>query len=405
MVRGDPAPDDRLCFMKRNVSRMRSLHLIVILLFIFHNLIVVVLPGQAADRDGGKVKSPYNIETIKKGTSSRSSLREAKQILPLNRLAPGQRRRADDILKSVSLFRQLPQLRFEVEPQLYQYFMVHPDAAVSIWRVMDISQFEMTETSPRIFEADAGDGSKGVTDILFQSPHECVLICNGIYTNPLLLRPIKANGLVHLTTAYTVGRNRRPVVVHRANVFISFPSTTIKTAARVISPLTNTIMDRNFYEVSVFLQMMSMAMERQPGWVEHIVSEMDGVDVSRKPELLNLTRRIRSGAVRRNVSTSMINPVSVEQLTEPLRVTPLSRSVAVNSTEDSAAGSEEKRHAAPDLTGRVRVSNIASGTSSASSRIPVRTVLHRRESALPVIIPRAVADSLKHEDESSAETP
>ena len=384
---------------------MRSSGLIIILLVICQNLVAVTLSGRAAERDDGRKKSPYNIETTKKGTSSRTALKEAIQVLPLNRLAPGQRHRADDILKSVSLFRQLPQLRFEVEPRLYQYFTAHPDAAVSIWRVMDISQFQMTETSPRIFEADAGDGSMGVSNILYQSPNECVLICDGIYKNPLLLKPINAKGLVHLTTAYTVGQNRRPVVVHRVNVFISFPSTTIKTAARVVSPLTNTIMDRNFYEVSVFLQMMSLAMERQPAWVEKIVSGMDGVGPSRKSELLQLTRRIRSGATRRNVSTSIIDPVSVEQLTEPLSVLPLRAPVVVDQAAASAAGSEAKIHNSSDSTGRARVSNATSSASSASSGVPVRTALHRRESALPIIIPRAVAESLKDGDKPLSKTP
>ena len=408
MVRGFPARQTAL-FYETSLHRMRLSGLIVVLLAMCQNLVAVAPTVWAAERDSsGKRKSPYKIGTMKKGTSSRTALKEAKQVLPLNRLAPGQRQRAEDILKSVSHFRQLPQLRFEVEPQLYRYFTVHPDAAVSIWRVMDISQFQMTETSPRIFEADAGDGSKGVSDILFQSANECVLICDGIYKNPLLLRPIKARGLVHLTTAYTAGPSRRPIVVHRANVFIAFPSSTIKTAARVISPLTNTIMDRNFYEVSVFLQMMSLAMERQPAWVEKIVSEMDGVATSRKPELLQLTRRIRSGAARRNVSTSMVDPVSVEQLTEPLSVLPLRAPAIVNEVANSAAVAKSDIANEPtssDTTGRVRVSSAVSGATSGSKGVPVRTASQRRESALPIIIPRAVAKSLKDDDKPSSESP
>ena len=360
---------------------MRLSRLILVVTFCA-SLATSALQGRAADRDK---KSPYNIETMKKGTSSRSALKEAKRVLPLNQLMPAQRKRAEAILKSVSHFRQLPQLRFQVEPRVYQYFTLHPDAAVSIWRVMDISKFEMTETSPRVFEADAGDGSKGVSDILYQTPHECVLICDGIYKNPLLVKPITAKGLVHLTTAYTLGPDREPVVVHRASVFIAFPTTTLRTAARVISPITNTIMDRNFHEISVFLQMMSMAMERQPAWVDKIVSGMEGVDPERKPELMGLTRRIRAKATQRNLSVSMVDPISVEELTQPLTVLPL-RGEAVAQQQ-----SVNPQPDAPDDTGRVSLS---------SKKIPVRTASHRG-SKLPVIIPRAVAESVPNDETES----
>lgn len=354
------------------------------------SFVTATLHGQAGERDNDKKKSPYNIETMKKGTSSRSALKEAKKVLPLNRLAPAQRQRAEKILKSVSHFRQLPQLRFAVQPRVYQYFTLHPDAAVSIWRVMDISQFEMTETSPRVFEADAGDGSKGISDILYQSPHECVLICDGIYKNPLLVKPITAKGLVHLTTAYTMGPNQQPSVVHRANVFITFPTTTLRTAARVISPLTNTIMDRNFHEISIFLQMMSMAMERQPSWVEKIVGGMDGVAPARQPELMTLTRQVRSNAARRNLSNSMVNPVTVQELTDPLKTLPLRGQdyLPVRTVAET------------DSTQSVHPSNTAAAgrvTISSKKKNPFRTVSAQR-SSLPIIIPRAVAESLGDAD-------
>src|SRR5215216_1735367 len=71
------------------------------------------------------------IDVLETGTSDRKALKAAKAAVPLNRLSPGDRRRAEAVLGDLSMFRKMPTLRLEVDHDAYRYFVEHPDVAVS----------------------------------------------------------------------------------------------------------------------------------------------------------------------------------------------------------------------------------------------------------------------------------
>src|SRR5262249_53884524 len=69
-------------------------------------------------------------EVNAKGTSSAAARKAALAALPFDQLAPEQRQKVNALLKSISFYRRLPTVTFPVEPDVYQYFMAHPDTAV-----------------------------------------------------------------------------------------------------------------------------------------------------------------------------------------------------------------------------------------------------------------------------------
>ena len=82
-------------------------------------------------------------------------------------------------------------------------------------------------------------------------------------------------------------------------MFVSFPSQTVEMAAKILAPVGNVILDRNFKEVSIFMHMMSLAMERQPGWVERVAKQLEGVLPIRQPQLLKVAARVYIDGQRR----------------------------------------------------------------------------------------------------------
>ena len=252
-------------------------------------------------------KSPEQIleeatRVVEKGTSSSAARKSAAAALPVQRMTAANRARAEAAVASASLFRELPAIEIEVEPAVYDYFVSHPDVAASIWRVMKISKFDMWQTGSDSYEADAGDGAVGLIDALYRGPEQNVVYCEGTFTSPLLTRPIKATALLHLRTQF--GRNTlgRTVARSRLSMFVTFPSQTVETAAKLVSPVSNVIVDRNFREVCLFVRMMQLAMERQPGWVEQVAARMDGVLEPRRKELVDLTAEIYVAARKRELA-------------------------------------------------------------------------------------------------------
>ncbi len=259
------------------------------------------------------------VRIVRKGRSTYLSRKEALAALPLEKLNDEDRERVDDVLRSFSLYRELPTLEFKVEPDVYEFFARHPDVAVSIWRAMKISKFQMRQTGHQEYVADSGDGTVGIIDVLYHDQQKCLSIYNGVFNSPLIHKPIEATALFYLETKLSRRRDGTAVAKHRGRMFVSFPSQTVGTVAKVISPISNLIVDRNFREVSLFLHMVSLAMQRHPGWVEQITRQLDGVLEIRRAQLLKLTAQVYITARKRELTKpDDRREITLEEVMRPL---------------------------------------------------------------------------------------
>ena len=226
------------------------------------------------------------------GNSARALQNQAVQEIPWQLLNDAGKEQARSVLSSLGMYRRLPTLELEANHDVYRYFVAHPDVAVSIWRALKISRFKMWQTGPDQYEADAGDGTLGVVDVLYRGADQNLIICDGIYKTPISPQKFRAKALIHLRTKYYRAEDGTEFVRHQADLFVTFPSQTVETIAKLIAPISNVIVDRNFREVSAFVYMMTVAMSRQPGWVEQVTARLEGILEQRKPELLDVTARV-----------------------------------------------------------------------------------------------------------------
>lgn len=242
------------------------------------------------------------IETVERGSSSRTARLAAADALPMSKMPPEHRAQAQEVIRTAALFRRLPTLRFEVEPAVYRFFTDRPEAAVSVWQALGISKFRLRALGADRFAGDAGDGTKGTISVLYRSEHQHLVLCEGDYTTPLLPKPIMARSLIHLETRFERAVDGRVVALHRADVFAAFPSQSVETVAKVVSPVSHVVMDRNFREVSLFVHMMSSAMRRQPAWVEQLAFQLEGVEDDCREGFLQLSARVYAAERQRGGS-------------------------------------------------------------------------------------------------------
>jgi len=229
-----------------------------------------------------------------KGNSSSKVRAQAVESLPLRHLSAEAQGRTLKIVKDAGFFRRLPTVVIPSESESYCYFLNYPESAVSIWRAMGISTMQLEKTGSNTYRGDAGDGTFGSLEVLYQNADHVLVICDGEYKSPFLKKPIIAQSVLHLETNFFRETDGQVYVTHRADLFVTFPSQAVETVARVLAPLTSPIADRSFVEVSMFLKMMSMAMVRRPDWVEEMASRMEGIPEDRKTKLLEVTELIRS---------------------------------------------------------------------------------------------------------------
>ncbi len=226
---------------------------------------------------------------IAKGGSTAADKALGLRQLPLRQLDARERNIVQEITSQCAQFRRLPTITMQCEQAAYQYFVQHPDVAVSLWRALGISEMSVVQQDTERYLSDGGEGTLGQIEYLYRSPQSSLVVCEGSFQSPFLRSPIKARALFHLISEYHPQTNGTMQMRHSANVFVAFPSRPVETAAKLISPISNAIADRNFREVSLFLRTMSTAMEQQPGWVEQISLRLDKVPPETAVEIMEVT--------------------------------------------------------------------------------------------------------------------
>jgi len=258
------------------------------------------------------------VDLVQPGNSTRQMRRTAIDELPLQRLSPEARQMASRVVDNVSLHRRLPVVDCDADPRIVQYFLLHPDVAVAIWHVMDVTQMQLKPLGGNRYLSDAGDGTQGVITVLYSDAREQLIHCEGLFKSPVLPRPIQAAALMHFQAAYPQAGRGATCTQCKLDVFVAFPSTTVETAARVIAPVSHRIADRNFEEVAMFIRMMHLAMTRQPGWVEQVASRLAEVPAASRERLLDVTAQVYVDAQRRTAQQT----VTPEGLRLPIRREP-----------------------------------------------------------------------------------
>jgi hypothetical protein len=262
-----------------------------------------------------QAEAPQVVE-MEEGSSSRRMRKAAIDDLPRHLLSAQQRAVVDDVLDSMSVFRRLPAFACELDPRVHDYFTEHPDVAVSIWRAMAISQLQMTQRNRIQYDIDTRDGTTGMVTVLHQSRESCLVYCEGMFKSPYLKHAIHAKSLMHLRTHFATDDEGHVYATHQADLFVAFPSEKVGTIAKLISPVSNAIMDRNFQEISLFIHVMWRAMSYQPGWVEQIAGRLEGVHPVRKDELLKLTADVYV-TTQTNLRRRSGLPVALEVIRPP----------------------------------------------------------------------------------------
>jgi hypothetical protein len=143
----------------------------------------------------------------------------------------------------------------------------------------------------------------------------------------------------------------------------------------MLSPMTNSMMDRNLFEVSLYGSMMSRAVRDEPEWIVQVADQMEGVLPQRKGELITIARQPRPSASR---GTAQQKPV--QTLDRNLMMSPKllffdppknSTTIAANSP-DPANASAVVRPGHSRAEGAVRV--VPASSSSGVSIIPAARV-------------------------------
>jgi len=271
-------------------------------------VLLALTPAAYAQGQIEHIVARAGIETVAPGRSDNRLKSQVSRIVPWNQISNTWRGEIRKVLDEGAQYRRLPEVRYAVDPSVYRYLVEHPDVSVSTWRAMNISKVEMWQTGAIDYEGRAPDGSEGLAHVVYRDDSQCMMLCKGTYSNPLLPKPITAAALLWMRYDFRQLPNGEQQVHQQTDVVLSFPSAAARTVALLASPVTNMMMDRNLFEISLYARMMSQASARDPEWFRQLAGQLDGVLPQRREELAALARQPSARTAARSAARPAMAP-------------------------------------------------------------------------------------------------
>lgn len=242
-------------------------------------------------------------------TTSDAARRDAISSIPFEQLDREGRAKASAVLQDVAAFRRLPIEVVDCDPYLFLFLVRHPDVAVNIWQVLELSQLQLRQTAANRFELIEPTGTRLQAEFLYQSPEIHVLYGEGVYVGPLLGRPVNGRCLLVLRTGYVQETNGRHYVTARLDTFLQVQERAPDLATKLLHPLAGKAADHNFNQIVAFAGSLSRTAELNCRGVQRLASRLSGVQPEVRVRLSELAADIAKNSQGQATATSGETPV------------------------------------------------------------------------------------------------
>jgi hypothetical protein len=231
------------------------------------------------------------------GTNSAAARKDALETLPMDKLDQAGQAKVRNVLANVTIFRRLPVQVIDCDPDIYLFAVRHPDAIVSIWETLKLSQLKLRQADDNTFRAVETDGTTVSFEYLYQSHDTHIIYAEGTYTGALLQRSVKGSCLVILRTGYVRGTDGRYFITSRIDSFLNVEPGAIEIVTKTIQPLAGRVADNNFIQTIAFLGSLSRTAEVNHEGVQRLAARLEHVRPEVREELAALASRVAQKSV------------------------------------------------------------------------------------------------------------
>jgi hypothetical protein len=343
-------------------------HLIKMVLFQFLALLICA----SGNIYGQQYSSPYSQQQGYQGSTSKQARQSAIRALPMNQLNEKTRRKIASVVDSPSIYRRLPITTIDCDPDLYVFLVRYPEVVVNIWQIMGVTKMSARRTGTYEIQSDDGVGTKSTADLVYGTPKTHVYYCEGSYNGPLLLRALKARCVVVLQSEYLRGRDGKPQVQSRLDIFLKIDNMAASVIAKTVHPLVGTTADHNFVESMKFLENLSNTAQENGAGVQRLASRLTNTTIPVRRRFSDVAEL----AYRRAQGQLMVPTTNLTGQTG-MATRPARAQTNANSRPNP------NRNVAQPVTGRAKVYRIGEPQSNYQIQPRIQTPNHYRQARMP----------------------
>ena len=253
-----------------------------------------------------------NGEELDSGSSSRKHRQEAVDRIPFERLNQQTKLKISGVLEKTSMYRSLPKMAIQVDPEYLQFLIRHPEVVVNIWELMGITDMTAERVGPYKLRTNDGAGTTSDMELVYGSNDLHIFYGQGQYEGPVLRKKLdaqfvivvkttpRANPPIALNPNQVIVPNDRQVVC-QLDVFIRIQNATAGLIVRTVQPIVGPTADHNFVESMTFVQRLNETTENNGYGVQQMGKKLS-VDRSVQDQFIKIAGEVHQRALAREIN-------------------------------------------------------------------------------------------------------
>lgn len=243
-------------------------------------------------------------QELSKASTASQDRDAAIRSIPFDQMTQETKDKLWPVVTRPDIYRRLPVVSIDCDPDLYLHMIRHPEVVVNIWHLMGITQVEAERVAPFVFDAADGAGTNSRIELVYGTPNLHVMYGVGEYEGPLLKNRITGKCVMILRSDYYAGASGETLVQNRLDVFLSVDQRGIGMIAKTLHPLVGKAADHNFVETARFMGRLSRTAEENGQGVQQLAHQLDAVDSKTRQEFSKLAMLTHRRAIYRLQNTT-----------------------------------------------------------------------------------------------------
>jgi len=187
-------------------------------------------------------------EELTTGSSARKLRQEVVKQLPWAQLNPETKAKIGDVVDKPNMYRSLPRMAIQIDPEYLNFLIRHPEVVVNIWELMGITEMKAKRIAPYVIETDDGAGTTSNMELVYGSNDTHIFYGEGQYEGPVLRKTLNARCVIVVRTSprkQGVGLagqaagvvNKERQMVCQLDVFLKIQNAAAGFVVRTIQPI------------------------------------------------------------------------------------------------------------------------------------------------------------------------
>jgi hypothetical protein len=195
-------------------------------------------------------------------------------LVPLDQVPPQYREEIRTALERPTLFTSGPGEQFLCRPDLYYWFLDHPDRAVVAWQRLGATCLNITDRGRGRFGWADEQGNDVWWEVVYDSPEVRVWFAQGKVKPSAVLPPVPVRAVVVLRHSKAREQADGTVMFQQADVFAHTDSRTAALVTRLMGPSAPRLAEQGVEQMQMFFSALAWYCQRYP---ERAASLLEGL--------------------------------------------------------------------------------------------------------------------------------